>query len=176
MISLNQPVFVGNGLNSKSLVRFDGADDYLIFDEINTLRTLFMVVEQESGNTGFLLGHETSYAFHSGASSAWSQTWTDPTLLNGLLYSNGNLLEGIQQNHDYDKPVLIALQSTGMVSASNFSRDRENSVNWKGDLAELIIYNEPIPLSAMRQVEGYLAHKWGISDSLVGTHPYKLSS
>ena len=42
--------------------------------------------------------------------------------------------------HDYDKPVLIALQSPNG-SASNPSD--QNSVNWKGDLAELIIYNDP---------------------------------
>ena len=57
--------------------------------------------------------------------------------------------------------------------ASNFSKDRNNEIYWKGDLAELLIYNEALPTSILRKVEGYLAHKWGIQSSLVGSHPYR---
>ena len=131
-----------------------------------------MVVEQQTGNNGFLLGHEDSFAFHSGAGTAWSDTWTDAYVLNGILQVNGNLLDGLQQNLGYDQPLIVAIQTTGMLRASNFSKDRNNAIHWKGDLAELIIYNEALPVST-RQVEGYLAYKWGITGSLVGTHPFK---
>ena len=91
-IAQSQPTFIGSGLNAKPLIRFDGSDDYLQFNEINNLRTVFMVVEQQTGNNGFLLGHEDSFAFHSGAGTAWSDTWTDAYVLNGILQVNGNMV------------------------------------------------------------------------------------
>ena len=40
-------------------------------------------------------------------------------------------------------------------------------------MAEILVYNEPLPSSIMRKVEGYLAHKWGTVATLVNSHPYK---
>ena len=40
-------------------------------------------------------------------------------------------------------------------------------------MAEILIYNEPLPTSVMRMVEGYLAHKWGTVATLLNAHPYK---
>jgi hypothetical protein len=44
--------------------------------------------------------------------------------------------------------------------------------NMKGNTAEIIVYNTNIP-SNFQQVEGYLAHKWGLAESLPSTHPFK---
>ena len=80
---------------------------------------------------------------------------------------------GFPQNYSYDSPTIIAIRTTGMLPASSFSKDRANDVYWDGDLAELIIYQEELPVPTMRMVEGYLAHKWGIESTLVNTHPFK---
>ena len=79
----------------------------------------------------------------------------------------------IDCNYDYDTPTLISIRTNGAVRASNFSKDRNNELYWKGDLAELLIYNEALPTSILRKVEGYLAHKWGLTGSLPSNHPYK---
>ena len=71
---------------------------------------------------------------------------------------------------------LYQLEQLVPVRASNFSKDRTNERYWKGDLAELLIYNEELPTSILRKVEGYLAHKWGIESSLTGSHPYRNSA
>ena len=60
--------------------------------------------------------------------------------------------------------------------ASNFSKDRTNQIYWKGDLAELIIYNEELTHFYSQKVEGYLAHKWGLLLHFTGAHPYKQKS
>ena len=44
---------------------------------------------------------------------------------------------------------------------------------WKGDLGELLIYNTELNVSNFEKVEGYLAHKWGLTANLPGDHPYK---
>ena len=79
----SQPQFVKNVLGTGSdmpILRFDGSDDFLEFDEINAIRTVFMVVNRNPGNSGFLFGHPTAYAFHSGVNTVWSPTWTDPSI------------------------------------------------------------------------------------------------
>ena len=73
-----QPALVDNALNGKALLRFDGVNDVLEFErEIPNLRTVFMVVNSNTGNNGFILGHESSYSFYPGTNTAWSALWTD---------------------------------------------------------------------------------------------------
>jgi len=47
--------------------------------------------------------------------------------------------------------------------------------NMKGNTAEILFYNTNIP-SNFQQVEGYLAWKWGLQNSLPASHPYKSAS
>jgi hypothetical protein len=43
---------------------------------------------------------------------------------------------------------------------------------WQGDLGELLIFNIELDLNDIKKVEGYLAHKWGLTSSLPSNHPY----
>ena len=45
--------------------------------------------------------------------------------------------------------------------------------NWVGDIAEVVGYNIAMVTSQRQQVEGYLAHKWALTDLLDFSHPYK---
>ena len=142
--------------------------------EINTIRTVFLVLRRNAGNQGFLLGHDTFYAFHPGSGTLWSDVWTDPYLLKGILQVDGSVLDGTSQDFAYGSPVILSIGTTGNVVANNFSKDRTNASRvWNGDLAEVLIYNELLPVSDMRKIEGYLAHKWSLQGNLVGSHPYK---
>jgi hypothetical protein len=42
-----------------------------------------------------------------------------------------------------------------------------------GNIGEIIIFNKQLIYNERRQIEGYLAHKWGLSSSLSNIHPYK---
>ena len=172
-VNASQPEFVKNALGSLPVLRFDGGDDFLEFEELNAIRTVFMVVNRNPANTGFLLGHPTAYSFYSGVDTVWSTTWTDPSILNGLLRTNGNIMDGVSSNYASSQPVIIGVRTTGVVRASNLSKDRNNNQFWHGEVAEVLVYNEPLPTSAMRMVEGYLAHKWGTVSTLLNSHPYK---
>ena len=44
---------------------------------------------------------------------------------------------------------------------------------YNGKMAEIIISNYSWDTSERQQVEGYLAHKWGLTSSLPNDHPYK---
>jgi hypothetical protein len=44
--------------------------------------------------------------------------------------------------------------------------------NWPGRINEVISYNRQLSVSEYREVEGYLAWKWGLRSSLPATHPF----
>ena len=173
--SAKQPGHVVAGQNSLPLINFDGMNDVLEFDEIDPIYTVLMVVRRASGNQGSILGHSTRYDFRSGNGRVWSQVWTNPSVYNGLLQVNGNFRDGLNSDFSDDTFTILAVRTKGLggAVASNFSRDGGNGKCWKGDLAELLVYNEELSIEDIRRIEGYLAHKWGTDASLPGTHPYK---
>jgi hypothetical protein len=44
---------------------------------------------------------------------------------------------------------------------------------WNGHISEILVFNSVLTTSQRQQVEGYLAHKWGLSLSVPSTHPFK---
>jgi hypothetical protein len=46
---------------------------------------------------------------------------------------------------------------------------------WDGPVAEIIIFNSTLSTMERQKIEGYLAHKWGLSGNLPSNHPYKLA-
>ena len=122
----SQPTFVHDALNGLPNLRFDGTNDFLTFEKIETIRTVFLVVNRKTGNQGFLLGDDTGHHFHSASNAIWSRTWTHPNVINGLTQINGNLRDGLASNYDFNTPTLISIRTNGAVRASNFSKDRNN--------------------------------------------------
>jgi hypothetical protein len=45
--------------------------------------------------------------------------------------------------------------------------------NWRGGYGEVIYTNATLSTADLQRVEGYLAHKWGLTGNLPGGHPYK---
>ena len=43
-----------------------------------------------------------------------------------------------------------------------------------GLVTDLIVYSSNLSTSDRQKVEGYLAHKWGLTGNLPSDHPYKL--
>jgi hypothetical protein len=47
---------------------------------------------------------------------------------------------------------------------------------WSGDMAEIVVVESAASLSLRQQIEGYLAHKWGLAGNLPIDHPYKTNA
>lgn len=47
------------------------------------------------------------------------------------------------------------------------------ALGWDGSLPEVVICDAVLSQSDREKLEGYLAHKWGLTSNLPGTHPYK---
>jgi hypothetical protein len=44
---------------------------------------------------------------------------------------------------------------------------------FKGSVYEFLIFSENLFDDNRQKIEGYLAHKWGLSNNLPANHPYK---
>ena len=66
--------------------------------------------------------------------------------------------------------------STGATTVLDIGAYQNSSQNWNGYIGDVIIYNTALTTAQRQQVEGYLAWKWGLKNSLPSTHPYYLTS
>jgi hypothetical protein len=52
-------------------------------------------------------------------------------------------------------------------------RGVNNTAHWFGDIDEIIVTTAFLATFETQRIEGYLAHKWGLTANLPETHPYK---
>ncbi len=104
---------------------------------------------------------------------------SDPDIevyLDGMAISKAS--NGFQISMGGMSNILVTTDTSGdysMTSAKlQIGKERNRTTrHWDGALAELIILNTPISTSTRQQIEGYLAHKWGLTANLPAGHPYK---
>jgi hypothetical protein len=48
-----------------------------------------------------------------------------------------------------------------------------NTLPMVGYIAEIVVFNSIVTDIVRQQIEGYLAHKWGLQNSLVASHPFR---
>ena len=65
-------------------------------------------------------------------------------------------------------------RSFGSLTNLKIGKSASSTTNdFGGDLGELLIFTRQLTTSEEQKVEGYLAHKWGATNSLDTNHPYK---
>jgi len=47
---------------------------------------------------------------------------------------------------------------------------------WPGDIAEVIVVDSYVTTAVAEELEGYMAHKWGVASLLPSDHPYKAAA
>ncbi len=173
--STGNPLYKLNQLHGKPVVRFDGADaTYYTFNRINDIRTVFWVLREDYNATGgprFLLGNGDAggdtYHFHAGDNGEiWHGTHASPFILNGKTRLNGTPVNGVltQKPKQY---ALVSVETTGPVAANRFVKDRNiGGRTWRGDLAELIIYNRALTDEQVTSVGQYLQGKYSIQPTV----------
>jgi hypothetical protein len=105
-----------------------------------------------SGTTVFTAASVVSTVFSGTATSAW---------ISGSLEINS-----VDQN--------VATMGSNLNQAAVGAVARNTTASyWPGDIMELIILPSQISTSDRQTLEGYAAHKWGLTASLPNDHPYK---
>jgi hypothetical protein len=164
-VAVNQPRFVAEA-NKPPVVRLDGQGDWLAFTtRLTTIRSVFWVIRASPSATSgyrYLLGDASTYDFCSGATTKlWSSSCTSLAIRNGETRLDGATADGLTADRPTDLSV-ISLVTTANVRADAMSRDRAIGRSWWGDLAELLIYDRPLTAAEVRQIEEYLAGRYGI--------------
>ncbi len=157
-----QPVIINTYLNGRQAIQFDGINDFLRFNLIPDIRTVFWVIKENSTatlNFRALLGSSLTYDFYRSGYTLWDATFTSNFILAGETRINSNVINGLTTSMPNNYSI-ISLITTGNVQADNFSNDRNLLRTWDGELAELIVYNQPLTIAEVTQVEQYLGNKY----------------
>ncbi|MFC1771069.1 hypothetical protein ACFLZV_04190, partial [Candidatus Margulisiibacteriota bacterium] len=179
-----KPTFNTNVLNSKSVLRFDGIDDYLRIEDQDiadylesgrnvTIFTVFKMVESCDGSLFRLsYGASEQVLIHPAGTggvtvldlateSTARLSFTTPTGVVGTSQLWSCLRnEGLIQA--YNKSTLMA-ERTDASSTASWSSPFSVGLNYYGDVAELIIYKGVLSASQILEVEEYLSNKWGMA-------------
>jgi hypothetical protein len=198
--STKRPIYKSGILNGMPGVRFDGTNDCLTIASLplNTFMSMFVVaktttakpifIEQSANaanNPGFYIYGDVgdSWNFRRGIqrnNASYTSGWFGSNVTQvGLIsksYTSGRAADVYKDG--FLLTVGSFTQSDVLTDSSVtdtlniFGRNNGASVPVDGDLHELIIYNQTIDASARLRVEGHLAWKWGLRQSLNPNHPY----
>jgi hypothetical protein len=77
-----------------------------------------------------------------------------------------------------EAPTMIAFNTVPVPTGAWEIGRGGSSTSWyfDGPIAEVIALPAAVNLEDRQKVEGYLAHKWGLSEKLIANHPYKNSA
>ena len=145
-----KPTRQANSFGSKPAVRFDGQGDLLAVSSIRSEIGGYSVYAsvRRPNQMGDTNGHLVS-------ESSWS-----------LIPDGSNAAF----------PAIVAKNKGTSGSLTNLKLGKSSSSttnDFGGDLGELLIFTRELNSTEEQKVEGYLAHKWGATNSLDFNHPYK---
>ena len=191
--SSNQPTLTSSTLNGKPVVSFDGTDDYLSSAGLNITQpySIFFVAKTTNNTLGrdYLFdglgsnqNHRSLVALdNSGKIQMWAyNTWANSNFDTPTEYF---VLSAIF-NTSNSSLSLNGTSATGLsIGSSNLTNGIRIGVNCnanadflKGSIAEFLILNEASDESTINHIEGYLAHKWGLTPNLDPSHPSSVDS
>ena len=176
--STARPTYSATSFNGKPGLVFDGNSDDMSFTRVTDIRSFIGLLfwTDTTGDYRPILGDSTFYDFH-GATAAsgklFSATDANPAVRNGDKWVNGTAQAAADLLARYTSPTIHIIQTTGNVQANQF-QDRNASRFFYGTYAELVLVTRVLTTLERQKIEGYLAHKWGLTANLPAGHPYKL--
>jgi len=193
-----RPVVASNVLNSKPVIRFDGTDDRLQTAGALFATPVFGVYSVtanrnpsgESAWAGQYLAGDggRTLIYQNGVNTRLVAMFTANTGINVTGTANSSFhLFGYEKNLNngnlYYEAVNVGTSSSLIATISNTSwKIGEPGAGSGGlffraelDAAEIVILSAPASTSDRQKIEGYLAHKWGLTANLPADHPYKVN-
>ncbi|MFK7922891.1 MAG: hypothetical protein AB8H47_13080, partial [Bacteroidia bacterium] len=194
-ISGKRPILSTDSLNGHPLVSFDGADDWLkingLADELSANATIFSVfIPRQDTDDGYYLsshfggsnrvkyGHRPNgeLIYDDDSPSLSTDIWLDIPLMVSLRQETSSSLVNGWVNGN------VAANWTGFNTTASdrvsigqeydgSGNDNQTSNHWKGELAELIVFDTLLWADGRNRIESYLAIKYGLSIP-VASHLY----
>lgn len=167
-----QPNLINGHLNNSPVVRFDGSNDFLNLPGSITLQTFFFVLNSRDGPT--FVGWDWPMG---GITSSSNKKFVAFARANNNDINGDNLsVNGGSTGASVSFAPLSAHKILKVVFNYPATRSDwkigDGDSNWHGDFAEIIGYSGTLSTLEIQNMEGYLAHKWGIESDLPTNHPY----
>ena len=172
----NRPLRLTATAGSAALVRFDGNNDYLLFQRrMETIRTVFFVGREAAHVDGVLrpiLGDSEFYDFVRGRTGELLGDYfgASPGGTNGTWRLNGKRVLPLTTRFPAGAGSglnLVSLVAPANMRANNLSWERflviGDNLNevWNGDMAEILCFDRELSASEVAGIEKYLRQKWG---------------
>jgi hypothetical protein len=193
-VVVNRPAYTANGLANKNVVTFHAASSTRLLSTLSAvslIESAFLVANVSSANTGIqtLLASSatggrqfrvssTTASFLAQASSLLGASSVnapkDTATVFNLQYTNGGLSSSFFFN---GSPAGTSSAGNAVSGAGNTAIGAQGGGGeaLTGYIAEIVVL-QFLPSTATRQqLEGYLAHKWGLTANLPSDHPFKVS-
>jgi len=196
--SSSRPTLTTAAQNSRNVITFDGTADFMEFSGItldNNNTFVFSVYNRTAANTNSIdVGSITANT--SAPERGYGNLWFTDNVLYSILRSTNIGVHGTASTATGVTLNSLARNGTGTqawrngtvlgtrqaaASAANPVLNqigRQNSPTGfyylTGFIAEIIIGRFDISDATRQKIEGYLAHKWGLTANLPAGHPYKL--
>lgn len=179
-----RPTLINSQINGHKVLRFDGLDDYMIMDVAATALTddctIFMVVTpNEDSDVGYYLsthfngddrlkfGHKLTgeLTYDNTVPVMWNDNMHNKKTMVAFQMEQDFYVDGYK-NAELAAPWTHNLQNSGANQASlgqEYDGLGNPSNHWKGDMAEVIIFNRFLTYPEMDQVHSYLNVRYGIN-------------
>ncbi|MFQ3598963.1 MAG: hypothetical protein SNJ66_11570, partial [Chloroherpetonaceae bacterium] len=159
--------------NNRPVMDFGNVGDkQLGFRRITDVRTAFIVSRSTAPSVfQFHLGDSTSFHFHPSNTNLIDNQFSLVAVRNGQIFSNGQAFAATAVGRP-GTPTIIMYQTTGNAQTSILSGDRNlPNTGWRGEIAEVIIYNRVLSVAERAQIQSYLAQRYGIGTQSTSATP-----
>ena len=188
-----QPLYVSAAQNSNNIIRFNGVNDVLQRTAPlitgAAARSTFIVAKDLNAGVVFDYGTDTAMGRYStrlnpafiGFNTSNIQWSTIGDAQYGVYAfiqagSTTNSINGFWNGTQYS--FTDSVQPTSVINTASGVITVGCQVDLSGfgqaDVAEIVVVSGAVSLSVRQKIEGYLAHKWGLTAKLPSDHPYKL--
>ncbi|HEX5791201.1 MAG TPA: InlB B-repeat-containing protein [Luteolibacter sp.] len=190
--STNRPIYGATSWNGTSLpaLSFDGTDDYIesastIVQASTTMIAVYDQAQASSSSRPFGIrntagSNKMTFAFGTDNSLRYDGTSTNGTISASLgqhlrvaSRTSSAQTDYLDGSPNINATVTLPTHADGYINVGNTNSALVCPFSSK--VAEAILIAGTIPQATREQVEGYLAHKWGLTGKLPAGHPYKTS-
>jgi hypothetical protein len=182
-----------NTLNGLTVRTFDGSDDYLETPSLtlNTATSLFVVFRTETlaGDRTVInqqYGDVVRPWQHYFSSLGRLVDWRTGAYIPSITAGNYFILSEVQSSTNLGGVMMWRDGNDGVASTSSISFFADSKamsigraqsfgvIGWmQGRIAEIVLVGSAVDVSTRQKIEGYLAHKWGLTTNLPSGHPHK---
>ncbi|MBV42384.1 MAG: hypothetical protein CL834_05075, partial [Crocinitomicaceae bacterium] len=204
-LSDRRPSYQATGLNSKPTIQFDGTTDvmvvngsesafdawdemsiFLVFQGVN-LGSWDQIIRKRITTGGWTFTHGSSqraYFYAYGTSAAegqWSDhngNWNNSQIVT-LQFGKGTrkwYFDGIADKTVNDLGSIESSIGAPVVLGGTVEQNGNDISEAPIKMSEVLIFRKRLALPDQQKVEGFLAHKWGLTGSMASSHPHKNSA